>query len=505
MMRRNFPLVTIFVWVLLSIIGPSAVFAQNATVEDILKQKSQWKKFADEGRKVTIEARFQGRAADSFHVEKMDIDFRLPGRIRLPDRMRDDQRLTITGKFVSNNSKISFQVSALAVLDTDLEHLAKQVAAVPENQPDQLLTLADFYTPIADFYGDEDLAAGDPAQLRMIYETAVAMKVDRRLIDAIGFEVLVNHWQRNPQNATTLIAEVKQLPGWDQPAMNVDVRLKQGFSNTAVESYNNAADAERRILHRLLYTALRQLQIQGQLKSDGSNGLVLADLIRTEFPDDDSSSAVYEEREVEYRLSRVPDLTRLELQQLIELLDRLSRQDATSKVISQWLTAQERRFGTVELAGILRIADEHLFVAEQWKDAAHHSRGIELLKQAWTVASTESPADGRVIAERLARLGWERLNEQWMTTRQVQMLPKDDIQLAIREGRVVRGMTVAQVTKTLGQPTRISRLGSSRTMRELWIYDGDGAAGLVVRFRRSVVTKSDENTVEDVSRIPSGR
>jgi hypothetical protein len=88
-----------------------------------------------------------------------------------------------------------------------------------------------------------------------------------------------------------------------------------------------------------------------------------------------------------------------------------------------------------------------------------------------------------------------------MTLKQLEMLPKDDIQLAIREGRVVRGMTMAQVTSTMGKPARISRVGTTKALRELWIYDDTGSAGLVVRFKRARVSRGDDNVVEDVSRI----
>ena len=237
------------------------------------------------------------------------------------------------------------------------------------------------------------------------------------------------------------------------------------------------------------------------LKTDGSNGLALAELIRVEFPEEPRDSAKLEESEIKYQLGRVPDLSRQELQQLVELLAKASQTEESPVAINEWLVAQERRFGTSELAGMIRVADEHLFVSEQWKLDEPQKKGIELLKKALGMAVIESPADASQIADRLKRLGWEQVNGQWMTSQQVGMLPKDDIQVAIREGRVVKGMTVKQVTQALGQPARISRMSSSRSMRELWIYDGTGSAGLVVRFRRSLVSKSEENLVEDVSKI----
>lgn len=497
----------------------ASALGQTGSVQEIMKAKPQWRKLAEEGRKFQFEARFQGRAADSFRVDKVDFDFKLPGSIRLPDRMRDGQRLEITGKFMSNSGKIGFLVSGLVIRDTDLERLEKEVAAVPRDQPDKLLEIASRFVTIAEFYEDQDLAgeisavrlaairqkralaAGKPDELKSLIATAESLQVDPRMVDAIRYEILLTQWQTPNSSLEEIADSIQSFTGWDQKELQVPARLQSTFPKDAVENYDSGSDNDRRALHRQFYISVRLQQIEGMLKPDSSNGLSLATLIRTELPDQTAEAQKMEQREVQYRLGRLPELSRLELQQLVELLTSLSRGDSTDKVIDDWVIAQERRFGTTQLEGILRTADENLFVAEQWKRTSNQEKGIELLKLAWNVASQESPADATQIADRLKRLGWEHLNGNWMTLKQMEMLPKDDIQLAIREGRVVRGMTVQQVKSTLGQPARVSRISTSRTMRELWIYDGTGSAGIVVRFKRSLLSKTDENTVEDVSRI----
>lgn len=502
--------------------GSVAVRAQSATIQEVLKHKADWKKFAEDNRRLQFEARFSGRAAAAFRVDKIDVIFRLPSTIRLPDRMRDKQRLEISGKFVLNSGRLEFLVSSLSIRDTDIDQVTKKLAAIPEDQPDKLLKLADEYVSTAEFYNDEDLmaeiagirsravlqmrslAVGNPAQLQKVIDTGKSLGVDPRLLDAVRFQILITDWNRPEANPESMSVKVKKLPGWDIEPSEMSERLRSTFPQQAVANYDSGTDEDRKYLHRLLYVTVRQQQIRAMLKPDGSNGLMLAELIRSEFPDESANAVMFEESEVKYRLGRIPDLSRQELQQLVELLTSLSRNDKIGSVVEEWLRAQEQRFGATDLAGVLRLADEHLFVAEQWKGSNHHKQGVELLKKAWAIASVESPNDALQIAERLKRLGWEHLNDQWMTLQQVEMLPKDDIQLAIREARVVKGMTRAQVTSTLGQPARISRMGSSRTMRELWIYDDAGSPGMVVRFKRSLISKADEGVVEEISRIGSG-
>lgn len=500
-------------------ISAGTVLAQMATVQEIMKQKALWKRFADEGRRLHFDARFQGRAADTFRVDNMDLDFRLPSSIRLPDRMRDAQRMEITGKFVNDSGRLQFLVSSLTIRDTDMEQVTKRVAAVPESSLDELLKIADEFEPIAEFYKDEGLtaevtsvrtlyitkrrklASADSVQLKQILQTGTTLNADPRLLSSIRFQLLLADWKQPKTDLSTLLMTLQRLPGWDQRGDTVPLRLRETFPTTAIADYDAGTDAERQNLHRLFYSRVRQQQIQSQLKKDGSNGLTLAGMIREEFPEAPEEATAMEEREVSYRLGRVPELNRQELQQLVDLLTNLSRQNSVSDVINEWLRAQEKRFGTTDLAGLIRTADEHLFAAEQWKDSRHSDKGVDLLKQAWVLASQESPTDAEQLADRLKRLGWEYLNGEWMTLKQLEMLPKDDIQLAIREGRVVRGMTMAQVTSTMGKPARISRVGTTKALRELWIYDDTGSAGLVVRFKRARVSRGDDNVVEDVSRI----
>ena len=498
------------------LIGPAAI-GQTTTVSEVLKLKPQWKKLADEGRKLNFEGRFNGRIGESFRVEKLDVEFRLPGSIRLPDRMRERQRLDITGKFAVNGQRMTFVVSELTIRETDLERLAKRVEEVPKDQPDALLALADEYAEIAEFYSDERLsseiedirlssvqmmrrmASGDVSRLAKVVDVAKTQKVNNSFLQAIGYEILLTQWKART-DASELAKSVQQLSGWDKPEMEVPDRLRQGFPRDAVKLYNDGNTSDREMLHRLLYRTVRGEQLQATLKADGSNGLELAGLVRDELPEEVAMAASFEQREVDYRLGRISELSRREMQQLLELLNGLKRSDGQDAIIADWLTAQEKRFGTSELAGVLRVADEYLFVFEQWKNPAHQQKGIDLLKSAWAIAAVESPGDAVHIAERLKVLGWEHLNGKWLTTQQMETLPKDDIQVAIRDGRVVKGMTAQQVVQTLGQPERIARFGSAKVMREMWTYDGTGSAGLVVRFRKSLLSRADQFQVEDVSR-----
>ncbi len=502
----------------------AACVAQSTSVAQMQQHKADWDKYAAEERKFQIHGRFHGRTADTFTLEQLDIPCRLSSSVKLPDRMRDGQRMELSGRMVSENGKRLFQVSRMLVRETDVEQINRRARALPEADPATRFALADEFVPDAEFYRDmqlsdaihslrtqgialkRKLAKSDPQLLREVHAEGLRLTVDARLLRLLQFEVLHTEWKNPGADLEALLIEIKQTcEGWNRQIPEVPERLIAPFQKDASAVYENGSDDDRLWLHRLMFLKIRLQQIESILKPDGSNGLSLAAIVRSEFPAEQSAASTLEEQEVKFRLGRVDQLTRQEFQELAELLTRLSRSDKIRDVLQEWLSAQERRFGRDTIAGLLRTADEFLFAAENWKDVRHHEQAVELLKQAWFLASVESPDDARQISERLKRYGWERLNNQWLTPQQVLALPKNDIQLAVREGRVVRGMTVEQVVQTLGQPARISRLGSSRVMRELWVYDAEGDAGLVVRFRRSLADNRELKTVEDVSKINATR
>ncbi|MCA9063688.1 MAG: hypothetical protein KDA96_11535, partial [Planctomycetaceae bacterium] len=59
----------------------------------------------------------------------------------------------------------------------------------------------------------------------------------------------------------------------------------------------------------------------------------------------------------------------------------------------------------------------------------------------------------------------------------------------------------AQVRRTLGNPTRVSRLISGASVREFWIFPTPGAGEVVVQFHRKRTDPPDNAEVTYVSTI----
>lgn len=511
-------------WLGLLLVQAADALGQSVTIQDLLANKEQWPTYAVDGRKFQFEGRFEGRSANTIKISKFDISCKLPSNGTFPDGIRSGQRIELIGRFLSENEKLFFVVSRILIKDTDLDRLRSRTGDVSADQPAKLLDLAAEYQIDAEFYDDAALKAeiaavrteslsrlrtmarGDVPKLRELLRQSKLLGVKPELIQTLQFELIFAAAKEPNADVDALVAETKSsCDGWDRLIPPIPERLKLEFAKDPVAAFLVAQEADRRGLHRLLYKSLRLRQIQKMVRTDGSNGLEISRLVRTEFGDGDPLAADFEERAVQYQLTQLDSLSRADLKELTELLTTLNRAPQVPDAVRNWLRAQERKFGTSNLAGLIRTADEYLFVADLMQSADYQRQGVELLKQAWTSAGESSPTDADQIADRLKRLGWERLDNKWMTNAQMNLLPKDDVQLAIREGRVVRGMSASQVVQTLGQPTKISRIASRKSVCEMWSYEAEGSAGMVIRFRRSLIDQTTSGIVEDVSRIPSRR
>ena len=512
-MNCSLPVVLTLTACLFATATPAA--AQVVTVPELLQQQKSWPQYARDQKKFLIEGRLQSRVTESFGLEKIDIVFRHSSSIRVSEKIRRGQTLEVSGTFVQDGNRLHFQVNSVYPRDIDAEQLHRRAADGKDLTWEQLLKLADEYSSRAEFYNDEVLRQeitavrttainirrqqlrGQPAPLRELLEIATRLQLPANSIQSITWEWLLAA-ATTSEDPTALANAAKTLPGWDQKNSAPPQPLLQAFNKNPARAWEETTESNRPLLHRLLYIRLLLASLIPQLKPDGSNGVAIARLTREQLPEEATAATEFENLEVQWHLNNSSNLSRQQLIESVQLLDQLKRQPESLQLRERWLVAQEERFGAKTLAGMLRTADETLFVAEQWRAPGLRDRAIKLLKAAWEQATKESPTEVNTIADRLKSLGWEHFRGSWMTREQMANVPGNDLQLAAREGRVVPGMTANQVTQILGRPTRVARLGGSSLLRELWNYQD---AGLIIRLRRNLQQSSSDLLVEDVARI----
>ncbi len=483
--------------------GASITTAQTMSIREVMEREKDWSEWAKTGKKIHVSGRYEGRVAKQFRLSKWPVIITPARTTVLPNDIALGQRMTISGVLNKSGSRYFMDADRIAVGGTDAERFRARLENIPAETPEAVYPLADEYELIQTFYDDEELipelakARADafaaqrklyktsPDKLRKLADSAVALGVDANTIAAIQFESIVQQSQLPNANSDAVIKRIKEiLKDWDKPNAFLDGTQEKAFLEDPIQQYETANELSRLRMHRALYRTVRLPQLLKSFKPDGSNGVSVADTIAAELPEETAQIARLKEAYVAYRINDVPRLTRKQLEDLDTLLKEFNREAETKAAVAAWLKAQDARRNNGQLDGMIATADEYLFAFERWKEPDHRNKGVELLKRSWILTSEAAPAEAANISRRLEQYGWTRLDDRWITTEDLANLPKNDIALAMREGRVVEGMKYEQIVNTLGQPSRKVRVVSAGYVQEIWIFGEAGSSSIVVHLKR---------------------
>lgn len=479
------------------------VAGQTTSVIEISANPELLKKWTDSGERVTISGCYEGRFSKQFRLQKLPVTFR-PGRnVVLPADVEAGQRVVVTGRLKSTGSRYEMAAERIAVGDSDVERIRNAIRRLPSDQPTAGFDLAADFQANADFYDDGALYAeldrlrenafrdarvqskDSFAELTRLADMAVRLKLEERSIEEVRFEA-VHALVRSP-GATTKqrLDAIRKLPGWDVVNSFLDPAAERKFELDPVESYRKAPSERRRRMHRKVFRQVMVPEIVGGIKEDGSNADDIAERLKRELPEQTREIDAARKQYIGFRLSRISKLGRSGVSELIGLLEDAGRGNESRATLDKWLEAQSKRLDVSKLDEQISLADEYLFAAERWKHSSHRDRGVELLKSAWLKMRDVAPEEAAVIYDRLRQSGWEWLRDRWMTTAEIASLPRDDMALAMREGRVVVGMKAPQVAALLGgEPSRVIRVASARSIHEIWVFGERGGTAIVVHVTR---------------------
>lgn len=502
----------IFAFTLAMMCSTSTAFAaETITVQSFLAQKEKWPIWAQKKTPLTIDGRYEGRVARQFRLSKFPLLI-TPSRITaLPPGIQNGERMTVSGLLKRSGTRYAMEATRIAVGRTDHERMAARVEKLGDDDPELWYPLADEYSLIAEFYRDNFLktqvqslrqnafklqrqqSANDSARLASLIEKGTELGIDPDVLAAIRFESIVSLTKTQPANVAQLEQAIKShLPGWDQANGKLEADVEQRFLKDPAEEYEFSSTTVRAVMHRRLYRRVHVAAMLKGLQKDGSNGLSLAETIQRELPEEQTEISRLRDAYIDFRVSRVARRTQRELAELTQMMVEFGREAEQLPTVQAWLAEQDKRLSDGELSSIVRTAADYDFAYERWKQAEHKQTAIDLLKRAWIIASKVAPVEADNIAKRLEHFGWTRLKDVWMTSEQVAALPADDIELAMKEMRVVVGMKADQVIANLGQPQKKIRVISARMVEEIWIYGDKNADEILVHMQRSRRQSADE-------------
>ncbi len=491
------------------------VNAEVHTTGQLIEQKDQWKDWARDRTVLQITGRYRGMLGTTVQLQKLKLNFVPERGLLIQERIRSGDRLAIFGRFATDGKDIEFRMSRCDVRKSDQDEFEEELSKQDPSDVAARYGVINRYLKIADFFGDRQLklrvlhrreatlfqqrrdARDNPDELWKLVDPGPGFELDPALKQGLLFQVC---WLESQQSVDAEVVQMirTHLPGWEERNITLPQAMMDSFAKDPVTAYESADNLHRRQMERLLYRIVKLKDIRSTLKPDGSNADSVSETILKELPEERVAVRETDSIWADYRMNKVEGMPRSQLESLTRLLNRLERSDDLNVAVDRWLQKQVTRFENSGLEGQVRIAEEHLYAWDRWKHDDHRERGIEYFKKGWAIANKESPADAREIEQRLENLGWTRLHDRWLTDQEVKQLPATDIELAAREGRVVRGMSPAQVRVIHGVPTRRIRMASSQYVEELWMFGERRTSRLAVHLRRAKGAKAEAATVIEI-------
>jgi hypothetical protein len=451
------------------------------------------------GIEVQIEGRFQqaGRAAGGqteFKLQRCEIAFRMDRPLPAQPKGRN---YSVTGKLRRDGGKTVCEVQSLREVPSDIDQFRERKRGVKRGDSAAMYELAGWAKQRGEFYTDvELLSASDEA-----YQDG--LEIERRALAVNDFEgrfrlaakareikltdevvwPLVHDgyrvkWkqvqQAKPSEWDRLARDLgRDLPGSDEPLSSPETELRRQYESQPLETYAATTAGVRRKLHRILFSEIVLKSVTSRLASDFGNGFEIADEIDKRVPE---SRAKAEEIRDKTLAARAGEVNRLSRAQVLELAkqyrDRKQPQPA-EQLLTAWLMNRRQRLNADDIEGHVQLADEYRALLNRAD-----------LGDALLIETITKHPEAKQVAERLEQLGYRKRDGRWLTTKEFQAQPEAAIERAVREGRVVVGMTADLVRKSLGQPVSRSRSVSAGQVSEVWMYGTAGNSRLAVFLLR---------------------
>jgi hypothetical protein len=480
--------------------------------------KSRWSNLAAIGVTVTVEGRLISRFDSGLRLYKCDVRFIPPRGTKLESLPKKTTNVVVSGTLVKYGKRFRMIVKSLSARDSDEETFAALKRKLPFKTSAPWYQAGTWAVQRGKFYGDDKLTAlGRGAYARAVAierrelprgdDKAVfrlAAKAKQLLVPAGAVQELRHLGYRTRWSAADsmqkpfgytqfLTALKKDLPGAEVPLKTIPQPLAASYAKSPQTAYESADAATRKTLHRLFYMEVAWRQINGTLKSDGSNGFEVAAEIERRLPEFHDRTEPLREKELTHRLRTIATATRAQAVELADLFRKRKAPRKAADALKQWVNAKEPKWRREGPSGLLNLADATQTLLND------KARAAQLLIE----ADKEDP-NSEAVATRLQKLGYEKRNGIWGPAGAARIAPPNPLLQAVHNGTVVAGMTPMQVRRVMaGTPKTIHRAATSGTINEVWLFQQANGRRLAVHFRRFRTQPRSEARVQSVSKLPA--
>lgn len=506
-------------WLLAATIIPLAVgnfapAAEPQSVQSFVALTEKWPEFAQAGLRFHLEGRYRFLSRKMIRFENCDLPFEAaPGQTlpRLPGSTRTAE---VTGHLAMKVGKPTFIVQDLRERPSDLDAVrARRVEIVRRGDAEAWYGLGRWIAERASFYGDDELqreadaanlqaltierstlAADDVEGRFALAEKAAGLKLESARVELLheAFRLRWDALRKKPApDYQSLLDELaRDLPGSARSLAELAPALEKKYRELPLAVYGAADATERRRLHRLFFSEVALAMIRADARPDGRNGFEIAARIEKLLPERKALAEQYRDAELQWRLSRVASLSRSDM---LDLARQFEERDQPAKALETkraWLIARTERLRQEGASGLVVAAEEYINLLDD------RSTAVELLIEAHRQAPESQQATSH-----LRQLGYVWNQGRWLPSAEAEALPLSPIQQAIREGRIARGMTAAEVRQALGAPASVARVATAEQINEVWIYGERNASRLAIHFLRPRQENAAEARVVGVSQV----
>lgn len=486
-------LVVALVAVLLTV-GPAS--AEPMSVPAFLELKPRWERLI--GSKFQIEGRVSAAGENTLLMRNL-TGLNFHSKEKLPDLSGKDT-VEVHGRLGrGNEDQLVFNIESVRKSISDMDRLNRLRVDLPADKPEEWYGLANWAVARGTFYKDLELTnrgrelyvAGlkrehtrlevkDHRSLSRLASRVAELQLSETLRIEYLYEGNYRDWQNERLEATSLqlagIAEraSRELPGAANPLPNLPEAMRKAWDESPLFSYHALESTNaRQQYHRLLYQAIMLQSIEVDADRDGKNGKEIAQRLRARLPEFGALADRYIADEQNWRLKNVRSLSQAEMLQLQREFEELNETVKARQTFTDWFQHQELELlKQPGVGGLVDLADLYDQLMDDQPEA------ISLLLR----ADRQKPGLA-IVGERLEAYGYKFMDGEWLHPNEVKSRRNTAVNMAMREGRVVQGMTAEQVTSTLGQPAAKTRLLTGRNVIEYWVF-GKSGARMAVRLRR---------------------
>ena len=487
---------------------PVVTLAKTLSMREFMALQPKWEELEQAETTLRLEGRNSATSARLIRLRECPLSFE-PATEDFPQLGPNVKRVLITGRLDHRGDEQFFRVFTVEARPSDRENYAIKAAAVDPPDAEDWHALADWARERGTFYDDEFLlakasearrrglgveriaAGGELETLTKLADRAEEFG-EASLAREIRHEALRVRWdrigERPGDNPKILIQAIRQtLPGANQAIARWPMTLASGYGDQPVATYNGASDKGKNILDRLFLAEVLLREIEAGAQEDGANGDAIAAKIEAALPERTDLAESYRLRAIKYQLAHLETATRNEIVSLARDLRERQRPREARRALENWLKIRETGARVEGPAELTSVAEDYLSLLED-RDAA-----ARLLIE----AAAEHP-DSQDIPKMLARLGYKQMRGKWLSPEEIAARPPDPLEVAMREGRVAKGMSREQVRKTFGRPEQVARSAGRTRIHSVWLYGG--ASGLAIHFDRRVDAAADAARVVGISK-----